>query len=107
MVAPWLFNIHKGLHSSRETSKTLRLHARGKWHETKPAGRGCWLVDVGDFRFITQNPATSSKWAEKAREGKQVTQVLRAGKYYGVIVGDLCYKYTKEFDKELLAGQLK
>ena len=42
------------------------------------------------LRGLEQNPATKSKWAELARQGKKVMQFLSGGRYIGnVVEGDV------------------
>ena len=38
------------------------------------------------LRGLEQNPATSSRWAQRAREGRTVMQFLRRGKYIANVV---------------------
>ncbi len=47
---------------------------------------GLRYVDLGGFRFIEQNPDKSSKWAQMAREGKQIIWVFKGGTYYARVV---------------------
>ena len=42
--------------------------------------------DGQTFRGLEQNPATSSRWAQLAREGKKVMQFLSNGKYIANVV---------------------
>ena len=42
--------------------------------------------DGQTFRGLEQNPATSSRWAQLAREGKKVMQFLSRGKYIANVV---------------------
>jgi hypothetical protein len=42
--------------------------------------------DGQTLRGLEQNPATSSRWAQLAREGKTVMQFLRRGKYIANVV---------------------
>lgn len=34
------------------------------------------ILDIGEFRFLTQNPDKNSFWGEKAREGSEITWVI-------------------------------
>ncbi len=47
------------------------------------------------YKLVQQNPKTTSKWAELARTGKEVVQVINAsnGKYMGVYVDGVYNKY--------------
>jgi hypothetical protein len=38
------------------------------------------------LRGLEQNPETNSRWAQLAREGKRVMQVLSGGRYLAVVV---------------------
>jgi hypothetical protein len=38
------------------------------------------------LRGLEQNPETGSRWAQLAREGKKVMQVLSGGRYVAVVV---------------------
>jgi hypothetical protein len=55
-----------------------------------------------DFRFedrelrgLEQNPNTKSRWANLAREGKQVMQFLEQGKYVAVVVEEKVHIYKQ------------
>lgn len=52
------------------------------------AGGKCRGADLGDHRFVTQNPAKYSKWAKMAREGHKVMWIInsRTGKWLGPVV---------------------
>ncbi len=39
-----------------------------------------------ELRGLEQNPKTTSRWAQLAREGKKVMQFLSAGRYIAVVV---------------------
>ncbi len=39
-------------------------------------------VDLYGFRFIEQNPAKTSKWAQMARQGTNIMWVFRGRSYY-------------------------
>ncbi len=40
------------------------------------ANGACKGIDVAGFRFITQNPNTSSKFAQMARSGQKISWVI-------------------------------
>jgi hypothetical protein len=44
-----------------------------------------FAVDGQKLRGLEQNPRTTSRWAEMAREGKKVMQFLSAGQYLAVV----------------------
>jgi hypothetical protein len=44
-----------------------------------------FTVDGQKLRGLEQNPRTTSRWAEMAREGKKVMQFLSAGQYLAVV----------------------
>ena len=46
------------------------------------------------FRGLEQNPQTKSRWAKIAREGAEVMQFLRAGRYVGVVVDGVLKHYS-------------
>jgi hypothetical protein len=59
-----------------------------------PADPNCGRTISGSknttLRGLEQNPNTNSRWAQLAREGKQVTQFLSDGRYIAnVIDGEL------------------
>lgn len=47
---------------------------------------GLRYVDVAGLRFIEQNPDKGSKWAEMAREGKQIVWVFKGRNYYARVL---------------------
>jgi hypothetical protein len=47
------------------------------------------------LRWLEQNPATTSRWAQMARQGKKVMQFLSAGRYLGVVVDGRLHFYRK------------
>ena len=47
---------------------------------------GLKYVDVGEYRIVEQNPKKSSKWAQMARDGKQILWVFRGRSYYARVV---------------------
>lgn len=65
--------IARALHDDRVNS----IRVGGKTFEIKNwAGGNCRGIDLGEYRFVTQNPATGSKWAMVAQRGGQVTWVI-------------------------------
>jgi hypothetical protein len=48
-----------------------------------------------ELRGLEQNPATRSRWAQLAREGKKVMQFLRNGRYVAVVVDGEVLKYNR------------
>jgi hypothetical protein len=58
----------------------VRRTSRSKLRE------GDFEFDGQTLRAVEQNPATSSRWAHLAREGKKVMQFLSRGKYIANVV---------------------
>ena len=60
-------------------------------------GRGLKQVDFAfgerSLRGLEQNPATKSRWAAMAREGKNVMQFLENGAYVAVVVDGKIHTY--------------
>ena len=48
------------------------------------------------LRGLEQNPETSSRWAQLAREGKKVMQFLREGLYVAVVVDGKLFRYGRD-----------
>src|SRR5438034_2916971 len=48
-----------------------------------------------EFRGLEQNPETSSRWAQLAREGKKVMQFLQRSRYIAVVVDGKVKFYGK------------
>ena len=61
--------------------------------------RGLKQVDfaVGgrSLRGLEQNPATKSRWAAMARDGKNVMQFLETGRYLAVVVDGKVHTYGR------------
>jgi hypothetical protein len=51
--------------------------------------------DDHEFRGLEQNPATKSRWAALARDGKKVMQFLESGRYIAVVVNGECKPYPR------------
>jgi len=51
-------------------------------------------LDGVEFRGLEQNPQTKSRWAKMAREGAQVMQFLRTGRYVGVVADGVLKHYS-------------
>src|SRR5258708_22671179 len=52
------------------------------------------LVYAGhEIRGLEQNPETKSRWAQLARSGKKVMQLLSAGRYVANVVGVKVTRY--------------
>ena len=51
-------------------------------------------VEGENFRGLEQNPNTSSLWAQLARSGKKVMQVLQNGRYIAAVVDGKITIYT-------------
>jgi len=64
--------IHKTLHGGGPLQPPIREMAQGN----------CRAVDIGEYRFITQNPTKRgddgqlTKSAQQARDGRQITWVI-------------------------------
>jgi len=52
-------------------------------------------VDGQKFRGLEQNPETSSRWAQMAREGKKVMQFLSDGRYVAVVADGKVFTYSR------------
>jgi hypothetical protein len=48
------------------------------------------------LRGLEQNPNTSSRWAQLAREGKKVMQFLSGGRYIANVVDGKVHMYQRE-----------
>ena len=48
-----------------------------------------------ELRGLEQNPDTPSRWAQLARQGKQVMQFLSAGRYLAVVVDGTLHHYHR------------
>jgi hypothetical protein len=57
--------------------------------------------DGHELRGLEQNPATSSRWARSAREGKKVMQFLSRRRYIAVVVDGKVQFYEKAALDEL------
>jgi hypothetical protein len=57
--------------------------------------------DGHELRGLEQNPATSSRWARSAREGKKVMQFLSGRRYIAVVVDGKVQFYGKAALDEL------
>lgn len=66
-------HIHKILFSGK---RSLSSKSKGEIPFKAFANGACFALDVGEFRFITQNPYKSSKWGLLAREGKQISWLI-------------------------------
>ncbi|MGV9171078.1 MAG: hypothetical protein ACOC44_11740 [Promethearchaeia archaeon] len=42
-------------------------------------------VDIGDYRFIEQNPNKDSHWANKAQHGHEIMRILKDWDYIGQV----------------------
>lgn len=45
-----------------------------------------FLLDGNEIRGLEQNPDTKSRWAQMARSGKRVMQLLSEGRYVANVV---------------------
>jgi hypothetical protein len=54
-----------------------------------------FTFDGQELRGLEQNPATRSRWAQLAREGKKVMQFLRNGRYVAVVVDGEVFDYKR------------
>lgn len=69
--------IHKALHTSYEESVTIN----GIVYPKNMYKNGCAYIDYGIVRFMQQNKAKSSKYADRARAGYQITWGMRPGSW--------------------------
>ncbi len=107
MIKPWVKQIHNALHGDGKKKKNHYVIIKGKRHYIRcTSQKEIPYIEVGKFTFIRQNPKTYSIWAQKARGGKNVTQVLIKEKYYGVIVGKEIFKYGNRKEEIALVGYI-
>ena len=71
-----------------EDAKTVELE--GRRYPVKRTSRHClrqvdFVCEGEELRGLEQNPNTSSRWAQMAREGKKVMQFLSKGRYLAVV----------------------
>jgi len=86
-----------------ENANTVNLHGH-----TYPVqitkGRRLKQVDFSyagrNLRGLEQNPATKSRWAVMASEGKNVMQFLESGRYIAVVVDGKIKPYTRPAKNE-------
>ncbi|MBD3339743.1 MAG: hypothetical protein GF353_11580 [Candidatus Lokiarchaeota archaeon] len=75
--------IHNALFSNKE-----KVKLDGKERKIKKTSRKrLRYVDISGIRFIEQNPEKDSQWAKKARNGEQITWIIKikGWKYLGQI----------------------
>jgi hypothetical protein len=65
----------------------VRQTSRSKLHEVD------FEFDGRTLRGLEQNPKTSSRWAQLAREGKKVMQFLEGGRYIANVVDGKVHLY--------------
>lgn len=53
-------------------------------------------IDGQRYRGLEQNPETSSRWAQMAREGKKVMQFLSDGHYIAVVADGKVFTYSRK-----------
>jgi hypothetical protein len=68
--------IHKTIHSN-STSLTIG----GKEYSVKKAANGCRSIEFNNIKFMEQNKAKSSQYAERARQGEQITWGIKNGRW--------------------------
>lgn len=91
----WLKRIHNAIHHN-PLSGVVRHHVtidKNRYRIRYTNSQKLPYIDKGGFRYLVQNPNTQSDWASMAKAGKKVTQVLKDGKYYGVIVDNNVFRY--------------
>lgn len=66
-------NVAAFLHN--DTTHTIHV-GKGAFEIKDWAGGNCRGVDIGEYRFVTQNPTKNSKWAAVAQRGGQVTWMI-------------------------------
>ena len=54
-----------------------------------------FVFDANEIRGLEQNPDTKSRWAQMARAGKKVLQVLSKGRYFANVVDGKVTTYGK------------
>lgn len=102
MIQPWLKEVQVALHDKELANASID----GKLREIRTFHDGIKSVKVGEFTFITQNPAKTTEWAKSAREGKKVTQVKKGDAWYGVIVDDKVMRYQGHGKEPIVVGYL-
>ena len=79
----WL-TIHRSLHNEN----CLSINIDGKSLPIKIAANDCRYLKWDDnTTFMVQNPDKSSSYAKRARDGEQLTWVIREGSW-GLIAGN-------------------
>jgi len=53
-----------------------------------------FIFEGNELRGLEQNPDTSSRWAQMAREGKEVMQFLNRGRYLAVVADGKVIAYN-------------
>lgn len=100
--AEWLKRIHKAIHHN-PLNGVVRHHVTidGNLYRIRYTNDlKLPYIDKGSFRYLVQNPNTQSDWASMAKAGKKVTQILRGGEYYGVIVNNNVFRYLPDRKSE-------
>ncbi|TFG07001.1 MAG: hypothetical protein EU539_06145 [Promethearchaeota archaeon] len=74
----------KEIHEAIFTNKK-EFEIDGNTLKVKKLSSGLRYVDHAGYRFLEQNRRKKSKWAEKAREGHEITWILKGRKYIGQV----------------------
>lgn len=72
-----------------DRSYTVRRTSRSKLREVD------FEFENHRLRGLEQNPNTSSRWAQSAREGRKVMQFLEAGRYIANVVDGNVQRYGR------------
>ena len=104
----WVKNIHNAIHSQERWAEPRKfVIVNNKRHYIRTSAiKNLPLVRIEGVLFIKQNPESPSEWGALAKAGKRVTQVIKEGKYYGVIIEDKVMRYM-ENRKVKLVGTLE
>jgi NADPH-dependent glutamate synthase beta subunit-like oxidoreductase len=82
-----------------EGAKSVLLRDR-EYPVHKTPSKGLREVDFefedATYRGIEQNPNTKSRWAQLARKGAKVMQILQSGRYVAVVVDGKLTHYSSK-----------
>ena len=82
--------------------QTMVEHAKTKGHKLKQVD---FCFEERNLRGLQQNPATKSRWAIMAAEGKKVMQFLENGRYIAVVADGKLRTYARLSNKDSTSAQ--
>lgn len=95
----WVTRVFCGLPSGVRVTRSHQVYAAlfdgelyidfvGVRYNRKVFTGGVRAFDIGNYRYVEQNPRTTSSWAKEARQGKRILWVIRRSdnKYLGRVV---------------------